>query len=166
MRSPQNEGLLSKFTAASLAVSMALTGVPAFAQSPAPSDIGDLLDARGSDGEFQIAIAWLHPASHLAKRWQCLQLLVAKQYQEVRARTHRRWSATSKSDTVGNADCNQKDADGMSTGAGVAVGAAVLLGIAALASKSHHREDRKLRRASDSRFRARLSRRPVPPSLQ
>ena len=54
MHPPKNVGLFTKITAASLAASMALTGVPVFAQSPAPSDISDLLDARGSDGEFQM----------------------------------------------------------------------------------------------------------------
>lgn len=44
-------------------------------------------------------------------------------------------------DQVSNADCNQKGNSG-DKAAAVAVGAAALLGIAALASKSHHRGDK------------------------
>ena len=46
-------------------------------------------------------------------------------------------------DNVDESDCGQtRKESGMSDGAKVAIGAAALLGIAALAHKSHHRDDR------------------------
>lgn len=45
-------------------------------------------------------------------------------------------------DQVSNADCNQRASNGADKTAAVAIGAAAILGIAALASKSHQRGDR------------------------
>lgn len=141
MHPPKKVGILSKITAASLAASMALTGVPAFAQSPAPSDINDLLDARGGDGEFQMQSRG-YIQHHVSRSGGSIYSYWWQSNTKKCVRVRTEDGRYQQIDTVGNADCGQKDADGMSTGAGVAVGAAVLLGIAALASKSHHREDR------------------------
>jgi hypothetical protein len=52
---------------------------------------------------------------------------------------------------VGNSDCDQRDHSGSKVAA-VAIGAAALLGLAALASKSHHREDRDLDERQTAQF--------------
>lgn len=136
MRHPSHRSLLSLAVAASLA----LSGLPARAQ--VPDGLGDLLGAKGRDGEGQLERRgyvfhhtsksetsafsyWWHPGKSTCVRVQTSD----GRYEKI--------------DKASNADCDQKDAPGMSTGAAVAVGAAALLGIAALAHKSHHRDDRR-----------------------
>jgi hypothetical protein len=122
-----------------LTASLLLAGLPARAQ--VPDGLGDLVGVKGRDGEGELEKRgyvfhhtsksetsafsyWWHPGQST-----CIRVLT----------TDGRYERITK---TGNADCTQKDAPGMSTGAAVAVGAAALLGIAALAHKSHHREDR------------------------
>ena len=132
---------LSRIISATLCTALAVSGVPAAAQGQVPSDVADLLGARGGDGEFQMQARGynLHHTAQSATSvytywWQ------GNSKKCVRVRTEN--GRYQQIDSVGNADCGQKDADSMSTGAKVAVGAALLLGIAALAHKSHHRDDR------------------------
>lgn len=124
-----------------VAVSMALSGMPAVAQSQAPKELTDLLGARGSDGEFQMqsrGYTLHHTAQSATSIYSYWWSPAGKTCARVRTEDGRYQQINS----VGNSDCGQKEAEGMSDGAKVAVGAAVLLGIAALAHKSHHRDDR------------------------
>lgn len=134
-----SRSLLRKPGCLLLAVSMALCAAPAQAQ--VPDGLADLVGSRGRDGESELErrgyvlnhtsksdsgsyTYWWH-----AGRAACVRVLTTDgRYERI--------------DKVSNADCGQKDASGISTGAAVAIGAAALLGIAALAHKSHHRGDR------------------------
>lgn len=134
-----SRSLLRKPGCLLLAVSMALCAAPAQAQ--VPDGLADLVGSRGRDGESELErrgyvlnhtsksdsgsyTYWWH-----AGRAACVRVLTTDgRYERI--------------DKVSNADCGQKDASGLSTGAAVAIGAAALLGIAALAHKSHHRGDR------------------------
>ena len=111
-----------------LTASLLLAGLPARAQ--VPDGLGDLVGVKGRDGESELEKRgyvfhhtsksetsafsyWWHPGKSVCIRVQT---------------TDGRYDRIAK---TGNADCDQKDAPGMSTGAAVAVGAAALLGIAA-----------------------------------
>lgn len=131
---------LSRALSATLCAALAVSGVPAAAQGQAPSDLTDLLGARGRDGEFQMESRGynLHHSAQSANSvygywWntgskKCVRVRTEDgRYQQI--------------DTVGSPDCGQQNAQGMSDGAKIAIGAAALLGIAALAHKSHHRDD-------------------------
>jgi hypothetical protein len=127
--------------AALLAAALVLPANPALAQH-APSDVADLVGARGSGGETELGnrgyvnvhAAQTSVASYTywwsANRKQCVRVKTSDGRYEQLAK-------------VSNSDCNQKDPDsGPSTGAKVAIGAAALLGVAALVHKSHHRDDK------------------------
>lgn len=131
-----------RLLASLLAVVMALPGAPAFAKST-PNELTDLIGAKGAGGEAELErrgythIDTSKSSSAAFSYWwnrgskQCVRVKTADgRYQEIVQ--------------VSASDCNQSpDRDsGASTGAKVAVGAAALLGIAALAHKSHHRDDK------------------------
>lgn len=141
MSKTQNAGLFTKFTAAALAASLALTGAPAFAQSRAPNDLNDLIDAKGGDGEFQMQSRG-YSMHHTARSGSSVYSYWWQGSDKKCVRVRTEDGRYQQINTVGNGDCGQKDFDGSNTAAGVALGAAVLLGIAALAHKSHHRDDR------------------------
>ncbi len=137
MPKPSQVRPLSKVTAAALAATLALTGSPTFAQ---PSDLTDLLDVKGGDGEFQMESRG-YVANHTSRSGNGIYTYWWQSSGKKCVRTRTEEGRYRQIDTVSNADCGQKDASGSNTAAGVAVGAAVLLGIAALAHKSHHRDD-------------------------
>lgn len=133
--------VFSRSLATAVAVSLAVSGMPAVAQSQAPTELADLLGARGGDGEFQMqsrGYTLHHTAQSATSVYSYWWSQGGKKCVRVRTEDGRYQQINS----VGNNDCGQKDAEGMSDGAKVAIGAAVLLGIAALAHKSHHRDDR------------------------
>ncbi len=117
-------------------LTVALGPLPALAA--APSDIADLVGARASGGETQMEARGytLHHASpgegksftywwHGGKK-NCVRVTTEEgRYAAIRSES--------------NSECGHKSGDNT---AAIAVGAAALLGVVALASKSHHREDR------------------------
>lgn len=118
----------------------AMVVVPVAAMAKTPGSVRDLVGARGSSGQEQLEYRGFHLISgHIEddskiNYWwngntkECIKVVTYDgNYQSI--------------DQTTNADCNQKGGNGDKTAA-IAVGAAALLGIAALASKSHHREDR------------------------
>jgi hypothetical protein len=122
----------------------ALVAVTLVAQAQTvPSDVADLVGARGAGGETELGNRG-YVNHHVSKTesssysywWS------AARKQCIRVQTHDgRYAQIVQTP---NSDCNQKDADsGPSTGAKVALGAAALLGVVALAHKSHHRNDDK-----------------------
>lgn len=148
-------GAFAKFTAVVMAVCLVLTGAPAFAQSGATNDLDDLVGVKSAEGENQLGTRGfiLHhtaPSRHSVYSywWQVSK----KKCVRVRSEGGRYTQVV----TVTNSDCAQKQvetarpgaaseskaSEGANSGAGVAVGVAVLLGVAALAHKSHHRDDR------------------------
>jgi len=122
------------------AATVAMVVVPAAAMAKTPGSVRDLVGARGSSGQEQLEYRGFHLISGHTEYdskinywWngntkECIKVVTYDgNYQSI--------------DQTTNADCNQKGGNGDKTAA-IAVGAAALLGIAALASKSHHREDR------------------------
>jgi hypothetical protein len=122
------------------AATAAMVVVPVAAMAKTPGSVRDLVGARGSSGQEQLEYRGFHLISGHTEYdskinywWngntkECIKVVTYDgNYQSI--------------DQTTNADCNQKGGNGDKTAA-IAVGAAALLGIAALASKSHHREDR------------------------
>ena len=133
--------VFSRSLATAVAVSLAVSGMPAVAQSQAPTELADLLGARGGDGEFQMQSRG-YTLHHTAQSATSVYSYWWSQGGNKCVRVRTEDGSYQQINSVGNNDCGQKDAEGMSDGAKVAIGAAVLLGIAALAHKSHHRDDR------------------------
>jgi hypothetical protein len=117
---------------------VAMVAAPVAAVAKTPGSVRDLVGARGSSGETQLENRGFHLISGHTEYdskinywWngntkECIKVVTYDgNYQSI--------------DQTTNADCNQKGDSGDKTAA-VAVGAAALLGIVALASKSHHRE--------------------------
>lgn len=126
-----------------VAVSLTCQVPLALAQNQTPNELADLVGARAAGAERDLESRG-YVNHHGAKsgdasytywwssaRKHCVRVRTADgRYEQVAQ--------------VSNSDCNQKDPDaGPSTGAKVAIGAAALLGVVALAHKSHHREDRR-----------------------
>lgn len=118
----------------------ALVLAPVAAVAKTPPSVRDLVGARGSSGETQLEYRGFHLISghgeydsKITYWWngntkECIKVVTYDgNYQSI--------------DQTSNSDCNQRGGNG-DKAAAVAVGAAALLGIAALASKSHHREGR------------------------
>jgi hypothetical protein len=136
MLSNRSKRLLAFCTALSLAAS----GSPALAQ--ASNDLRDLVGAKGAGGEADLErrgythIDTSKSSSSAFSYWwnnqknSCIRVTTRDgRYQALI--------------DVDPSDCGQtKKESGMSDGAKVAIGAAALLGIAALAHKSHDRDDR------------------------
>lgn len=118
----------------------AMIVVPVAASAKAPGSIRDLVGARGAGGEEQLEYRGFHRISghteydsKISYWWngntkECIKVVTYD-------------GNFSAIDQTTNADCNQKGGSGDKTAA-IAVGAAALLGIVALASKSHHRGDK------------------------
>lgn len=140
MRKIHNAGFFAKFTAAALAASLALTGAPAYAQGQMPNDLNDLLDVKGRDGEFQMESRG-YVANHTSRSGTSIYTYWWQSSSKKCVRTRTEEGRYRDINTVGNSDCGQPEASSSNSAAGVAVGAALLLGIAALAHKSHHRDD-------------------------
>ena len=120
------------------ALSMLLMHIPA--QAKTPGDLNDLVGTRGSSGETALeSRGYVHHHTTEAdtgkysywwnpSRKQCVRVFTSDgRYQEIKG--------------VGSSDCGQKGS-GSDNAAAIAIGAAALIGVAALASKSHHRNDR------------------------
>ncbi len=121
-----------------LAAAMVLSPIAASAQ--APGSVRDLVGSRAAGGEDQLEYrgfsrisGHVEDDSKINYWWngntkECVKVVTYNgNFQSLNKTT--------------NADCNQKGGNGDKTAA-IAVGAVALLGIAALASKSHHRGDR------------------------
>lgn len=118
----------------------AMVAAPVAAVAKTPGSVRDLVGAKGSSGEDQLEYRGFHRISG---------------HTEYDSKINYWWNGNTKEcvkvvtydgnfqsiDQTTNADCNQKGGSGDKTAA-VAVGAAALLGIVALASKSHHRGDK------------------------
>ncbi|QHL90466.1 hypothetical protein GVO57_05985 [Sphingomonas changnyeongensis] len=110
------------------------------AAAPAPGSVRDLIGARAAGGETELetrGFTLIHGSTDQDRKvnywWngntrECVKIVTYDG----------RFEAVSQTTA---ADCNQKGNKG-DTAAAVAIGAAALLGIAALASKSHQRGDR------------------------
>jgi hypothetical protein len=124
------------FTASLAATALIATPLAA----AAPSNLADLVGAKGAGGETQLEARGyvLHHAAEAddgkytywwnASRKDCVRVLTSDG----------RYSAI-KSTTA--SDCGQKGSSN-DKAAAIAIGAAALIGVAALASKSHHRDDK------------------------
>lgn len=125
-----------------LAVSLSLQGWPARAQSSV-AGLSDLVGLKGRDGESQlVSRGYVHQDTmksddaSFSYWWspgdkRCVRVVTRDgRYEKIVPAPH--------------PDCGQADASesGNSNGAAVAAGAIALLGIAALAHKSHQRDDR------------------------
>lgn len=126
-------------TTAALALgAMMVQAVPATAQTP--GSVRDLVGARAAGGETQLENRGYHYITGSTKNnrkfnyyWngntrECLRVVTY----DGRFETVTTTSAS---------DCNQRGGGG-DKAAAIAIGAAAILGIAALASKSHHRDDK------------------------
>jgi hypothetical protein len=139
---------IKRITVINVAASMTLSSNRPWAQTP--NDLSDLVDAHGRDAESQME-GHGYVSHHTSKSsdaaythwWNSRD----KRCVRVRARDGR----YEQIKTVGNSDCDQRDNSG-SKAAAVAVGAAALLGLAVLASRSHHREDRDLDERQTAQF--------------
>lgn len=122
-----------------LLATAAMVVAPVAAVAKTPGSVRDLVGAKGSSGTDQLEYRGFHMISNHAEYdskisywWngntkECIKVVTYDgNFQSI--------------DQTTNADCNQKGGSGDKTAA-IAVGAAALLGIAALASKSHHRGD-------------------------
>jgi len=122
-----------------LAVSaMVAPTMPAMAETP--GSVRDLVGAKAAGGESQLEFRGFHYVTGSTKNnrkfnyyWngntkECVKVVTY----DGRFETITKTSAS---------DCNQRGGSG-DKAAAIAVGAAALLGIAALASKSHHRDDK------------------------
>jgi hypothetical protein len=116
----------------------AMVAAPVAALAKTPPSVRDLVGARGSSGEEQLEFRGFsrisgHTSydSKINYWWngntkECVKVVTYDgNFQSV--------------DQTTNADCNQRGGDG-DKAAAIAIGAAAILGIAALASKSHHRD--------------------------
>jgi hypothetical protein len=120
------------------AIALVLPTVPARADTP--GSVRDLVGARAAGGESSLESRGFHYVTGSTKNnrkfnyyWngsskQCLRVVTYDGRFETITLT-------------GNSDCNQRGNDG-DKAAAIAIGAAAILGIAALASKSHHRDDK------------------------
>jgi hypothetical protein len=123
----------------------------AWAQTP--SDLSDLVNARGRDAESQMEDrGYVMQNSSKSDDAIYTYWWNSRDKRCVRVRTYD--GRYDQIKTVGNSDCGQRDSGGSSAGtaAAVAVGAAALLGLVALASKSRHRDDRDLDEAQTAQF--------------
>jgi hypothetical protein len=129
---------IKRISAFTVALSMIVSSSGSFAQTS--NDLSDLVNVRGRDAESQMGDRG-YVQHHTSKSddaaysywWN------SRDKRCVRVRTYD--GRYEQIRTVGSNDCDQKDNSG-NKGAAIAVGAAALLGLAVLASKSHHREDR------------------------
>lgn len=122
------------------ALSLVMSGSPALAQ--VSNDLQDLVGAKGAGGEADLERRGFTHIDTGKSRDAAYSYWWSNQKSScVRVTTRDgRYQALIDVDA---SDCGQtKKESGMSNGAKVAVGAAALLGIAALAHKSHHRDDR------------------------
>lgn len=131
-----------RLLALAVAASLSLPALPLRAQSTV-SGLSDLIGVKGRDGESQLeARGYVHQdtmksddASYTywwhSSGKRCIRVVTRDgRYEQIVPATH--------------PDCGQADdsASGGNNGAAVAAGAIALLGIAALAHKSHQRDDR------------------------
>jgi hypothetical protein len=127
-----------RMTALLAASAMMVQAVPAMADTP--GSVRDLVGARAAAGENSLEGRGYHYVTGSMKNnrkfnyyWngntrECLRVVTYDGRFETIT-------------TTGHSDCNQRGGSGDKTAA-IAVGAAAILGIAALASKSHHRDDK------------------------
>jgi hypothetical protein len=122
----------------------ALVAVTLVAQAQTvPTDVADLVGARGAGGETELGHRG-YVNHHVAKTATASYSYWWSSSKKQCIRVQTDDGRYAQIVQVPNSDCNQKDAEGgMSTGAKVAIGAAALLGVAALAHKSHHRSDKR-----------------------
>lgn len=130
----------SRILAGLLAAALSL---PAASVWAGPADeLRDLVGARGAGGEAELERrGYTHIDTHKSSNAAFSYWWHNGKRSCIRVTTREgRYQALADADA---SDCGQtKKEGGVSDGAKVAVGAAALLGLAALAHKSHHREDR------------------------
>ena len=121
-------------------VTAAMLAQPVAAVAETPGSVRDLVGARAAGGETtleQRGFTLYHGSTKNDRKINYWWNPNTKEC--VRVSTYDgRFEAMEKST---RADCGQRSGDG-DAGVALAVGAAAILGIAALSSKSHHREDR------------------------
>ncbi|MBK8113096.1 MAG: hypothetical protein IPK44_00545 [Candidatus Accumulibacter sp.] len=135
-------------TALTVAVSMIVGSNGAAAQTP--GDLSDLVDMRGRDAESQMEERG-YVSHHTSKGDDAAYTYWWNNRDKRCVRVRTRDGRYEQIKAVGNSDCDQRDHSGSKVAA-VAIGAAALLGLAALASKSHHREDRDLDERQTAQF--------------
>jgi hypothetical protein len=129
---------VKRITVVTVTLAMLVNSTGVVAQTP--NDLADLVNVRGRDAETQMENRGysLYQTSK-TNDTTFMYWWSGRDKRCVRVRTYDGRYDQIKS--VNNSDCNQRDNSG-NKAAAVAVGAAALLGLALLASKSHHREDR------------------------
>jgi hypothetical protein len=126
-------------TCLAIPIALGLPGAPAWAA--ASDDLRDLIGARGRDGEPQLERrGFTHVDT--AKSAQTAHSYWWSNEKQACVRVTTREGRYDKIRDVDAGDCGQTKKDSNNTAAAVAIGAAALLGIAALAHKSHHRDDK------------------------
>jgi len=130
----------NRYLALGAALSLALNGFPALAQTA--NELRDLVGAKGAGGEADLERRGYTHIDTSKSRDAAYGYWWSNQKQSCVRVTTRDGRYQALID-VDPSDCGQtKKESGMSDGAKVAIGAAALLGIAALAHKSHQRDDR------------------------
>jgi hypothetical protein len=121
-------------------LSTALVMTPVASQAQPPGSVRDLVGSRAAGGENQLEYRGFSRISgHTDDDSKINYWWNGNTKECVKVVTYDGTFQSIKTTT--NADCNQKGGNGDKTAA-IAVGAVALLGIAALASKSHHRGDK------------------------
>jgi hypothetical protein len=121
-----------------LLATAAMVATPVAAMANPPGSVRDLVGAKGSSGEDQLEYRGFHRISgHIQDDSKINYWWNGNTKECIKVVTYD--GNFSSIDKTTNADCNQKGGGGDKTAA-IAVGAAALLGIVALASKSHHRD--------------------------
>lgn len=129
----------TKACAGICSMALILTAVPTYAKTP--SSLSDLVGARGAGGEEQLESRGYYNTHVSTEDDRKVSYWWNSSKKEcVRVTTYDgRYESINAAQST---DCGQAKSSSGDKTAATAVGAAALLGIAALASKSHHRDDR------------------------
>ncbi|MFY7744408.1 MAG: hypothetical protein ACOVQY_03230 [Erythrobacter sp.] len=128
----------TRMTALLAASAMVVPTLPAMAQTP--GSVRDLVGAKAAGGESDLEYRGFHYVTGSTKNNRKFNYYWNGNTKEcVKVVTYDGRFETITSTSA--SDCNQRGGSG-DKAAAIAVGAAAILGIAALASKSHHRDDK------------------------
>lgn len=128
----------TRMTGLLAASAMMVQAVPAMANTP--GSVRDLVGTKAAGGENQLEDRGYHYVTGSTKNNRKFNYYWSGRSKEcLRVVTYDGRFETIT--TTSASDCNQKGGSGDKTAA-IAIGAAAILGIAALASKSHHRDDK------------------------
>ncbi len=142
------KGFSKIFTGILASTAMLAAAVPAIANTP--GSVRDLVGARAAGGDSTLeerGFSMIHGSTDYDRKINYWWNGNTKECVKVSTFDGKFESISQTT----NSDCNQKGGKG-DNAAAIAIGAAALLGVAALASKSHHRGDRYNDEGSTSQF--------------